>query len=564
MVCLSVGLYAQNITVTSAVGQSPATFIQNNLLGGGVYVFNAKYANSQSPITTAGIGTFTANGYQGLSMQNGIVMTTGDITVAEGPNNGGYVSSPAGNYSDPEMAVVATSDINGCSTLDFDFVSLSNSVSFQYCFGSEEYPEWVCSDYNDVFAFFLTGPDPITGEEVTRNIAIIPGTDTIYPPNGIAVAINSVNPGQAGGSGGSGQGCYYDYTNYYIENLEGNDGVQYDGMTNKMQAGASIVPCQVYHMHISVCNVGDNSYDSGVFLEGGSFTAPTQAIGLSRSGIMALHGSCPFSVPLTLGETDFDEGTVHFSFGGTAVYGVDFVLTDENGVPFGDEGMSIGNDTRNFVIHGLPDADLSQEKSIELYLATSLCSAFPQLLTHDTMRFSLDRGGDVRLKEDTVITCSHACFEVGTELIYGTNVSYRWEPTTGIDDPYSLTSTAMIFESRDYMLIATGGTGCNSDTGRVHVVITNTDPDQPEGIEDADGEAFRIYPNPAGEVIHIDATEVQRVEVYTVEGRKVYEQAFNGYSGTVDIPTDGMAAGVYGIRISTARGMEGAKIVINK
>ena len=558
------GVSAQNITVTSAVGQSPATFIQNNLLGGGVYVFNAKYANSLGNISSPGIGTFQANGFQDLSMQNGIVMTTGDINIAPGPNDQlGASTTNNTNYSDPEMASVATDDINGCSTLDFDFVCLADQVSFLYCFASEEYPEYVCSDYNDVFAFFLTGPDPETGEEVTRNIAIIPGTDTVYPPNGIAVAINSVNPGQAGTYGGNGIGCYYNYSGYYVANADDANGLQYDGRTDKLQASAQIVPCQVYHMHISVCNVGDNLYDSGVFIEGGSFTAPTAAIGLSRPGVTPIHGSCPYSVPLTLNGTNFDQGTVHFSFGGTAVAGVDFELTDANGNTFGSEGMLIDNSTRNFILRGLPNADLSEEKSIEVYLATQLCPAFPGLLTYDTMRFSLDAGGDVRVK-DTTITCTNACFEVGTELVYGTNVSYLWVPTTGLDDPYSLTTTAMIFESTDYQLIATGGTGCNTDTADVHVVINNGQPDIPVGIGEVEMEGVSVWPNPAGEVIHVNATGVQRLEVFTVEGRKVYEQVYNNHNGMIDIPTEGFAAGVYGIRISTANGVEGAKIVVNK
>ena len=571
LACLSAGAWAQNITVQDAIGQSPATFIQNNLLGGGVYIYNAKFSNSASNISTANIGTFQANGFDGLSMSSGVIMTTGHIDVAPGPNNyQGSSNSITGYYSDPEMAIVATDDIYGCSTLDFDFVTLASSVQFNYTFASEEYPEYVCSDFNDVFAFFVTGPDPETGEEVTRNIAIIPGTITAATPNGIAVAINSVNIGQAGTMGGSGLGCYYDYSGYYVNNCSdstgtpsGADGIQYDGYTSKLTATAGVVPCAVYHMHISVCNVGDNSYDSGVFLEGNSFTANTQAIGLSRPGVTPIHGSCPNAIPLSLAATGYDEGTVQFSFGGTAVYGVDYVVTDENGQPFGSLGMAIDNDTHSFIIRGMQDADLSQSKTIELYLATSLCSAFPQLTVYDTMRFSLDRGGDVRVKDST-ITCTHACFEVGTELEYGTNVSYRWEPTTDLDNPYSLTTSAMIFESRDYHLIATGGTGCNSDTALVRVVITGSNPDIPVGIDEAAEGAVSIYPNPAGEVIHISAAGMQRVEVYSREGRMVYEQTLDGTTGTVSIPTEGMAAGVYGIRVSTDKGTAGSKIVINK
>ena len=185
LLCLAASVCAQNVTVTNALGQMPATFINNNLLGGGVYIFNAKYNNTTSPINYQNIGTFQANGFGGLMMDHGIIMTTGNISVAPGPNSQtGASSAIDGYYSDPEMAPIATASVTSCATLDFDFVCLSSYVSFNYTFASEEYPEYVCSNFNDVFAFFLTGPDPETGEEVTRNIAIIPGTVTDSTPDG--------------------------------------------------------------------------------------------------------------------------------------------------------------------------------------------------------------------------------------------------------------------------------------------------------------------------------------------------------------------------------------------
>ena len=68
---LSAGAWAQNITVQDAVGQSPEAFIQNNLLGGGVYIFNAKFNNITGNITTPNIGTFQSNGFTGLQMEGG-------------------------------------------------------------------------------------------------------------------------------------------------------------------------------------------------------------------------------------------------------------------------------------------------------------------------------------------------------------------------------------------------------------------------------------------------------------------------------------------------------------
>lgn len=72
--------------------------------------------------------------------------------------------------------------------MEFDFVPATDNISFNYVFGSEEYPEYVCSQFNDVFAFFISGPG-IVG---LQNIAIVQGTANM------PVAINSVNVGEAG------------------------------------------------------------------------------------------------------------------------------------------------------------------------------------------------------------------------------------------------------------------------------------------------------------------------------------------------------------------------------
>lgn len=90
-------------------------------------------------------------------------MTTGNISVAPGPNNNGSSSSQnSQGIPDAQLSAIANSNLgsNGASVLEFDFVSISGTVSFEYVFASEEYPEYACSSFNDVFAFFVTGPDP--------------------------------------------------------------------------------------------------------------------------------------------------------------------------------------------------------------------------------------------------------------------------------------------------------------------------------------------------------------------------------------------------------------------
>ena len=261
----------QNLTVSSLVGQSVESILQNHLAGKGVLITGcdcpnvfsapAKFNNQTGNVTYPQIGTFNRNGFTNFPFVSGLVMTTGNVSVAAGPNSsGGSTSAVSNPYSETQLSSLATSSINGSASLEFDFIAMADEFAFNYIFGSEEYCEYVNSSFNDVFAFFLTGIDPVTFAVTTKNVAIIPGT--VNTP----VSINNVNSGNPCGSGGAN-------TAYYINNPSGN-GVEYDGYTTSLAAQAVILSCQTYHMKLAVANVGDNSLDSGVFLEEGSFYSP--------------------------------------------------------------------------------------------------------------------------------------------------------------------------------------------------------------------------------------------------------------------------------------------------
>lgn len=551
LVACSTALYAQNVSVTSAVGQTPNDFVNRALAGKGVYLFNAKFSNSASPISTDQIGVFQANGFLDFQMDSGIVMTTGNVSVVPGPNNAGGAASPVdGIYSDPQMTLLATSSVNGCATLDFDFVGLTDQISFMYTFASEEYPEYVCSNFNDVFAFFITGPDPETLEERTWNVAIIPGTVTDSTPNGIAVAINSVNPGVPGSSGGSGSGCYYDYSSYYIANSNDTAGVQYDGYTAKLMAQTTIVPCALYHMHLSVCNVGDNSFDSGVFLEYGSFSSPTTSLGFERAQRDTVRVGCPTVVPFDISQSAYEDGWVHVTFGGNAVYGVDFQCVNDSGIVMdGTNSFYVSRNQLHYLeLSGLPSADLSQNKNIELFLETSVCPEFPALKVYDTMHFVMTANAELTV-HDTNIVADYLCTQVGVNVESGMDpFTFRWVPEDNLENPYGQQTAAFITENTEYRVIVTDRYGCGRDTALVTVTINHP----VTGIDEAGAEGVKVYPNPASGLLNVDCQGMKGVEMYSVKGEKVFVSHDGG--SHVAIPTEGMVAGMYYLRIITAEG----------
>ena len=195
------------------------------LVGSGVSVSNVTI-----DCPTDAFGTFNGE-FTTLGITEGIMLTSGSINNAVGPNNASGASTSNGTDGDNDLneliaegSTFATTTQDAC-ILEFDFVPLADTLSFNYVFGSEEYLEYVNSSFNDVFAFFISGPNPAGGTYVTQNIAFIPGTST-------AVSINNLND--------------VDYSEYYINNGDGfivdpESTVQYDGLTVILEASAPVI-----------------------------------------------------------------------------------------------------------------------------------------------------------------------------------------------------------------------------------------------------------------------------------------------------------------------------------
>ena len=265
-------LFAQNnVTVQSLQNTHVDTILKYHLAGEGVELSNGAFNMAPGIVTSNQIGSFNRNNYTQFPFATGLVMTTGACSVAAGPNSSTSSSSTANvTYHDALLQQYNQgSTVQNSAALDFDFLTYADTFAFHYVFGSEEYPNFVCASYNDLFIFLLTGPDPVTNQVVTRNVAVIPGTVSAANPEGLPVSINTVNGG-ASSSGGS--TCYNGtYSSFYVANSAGANGIEYNGYTVELAAEGNVNACDSYHMHLAICNAGDNSYDSGVFLEGKSF-----------------------------------------------------------------------------------------------------------------------------------------------------------------------------------------------------------------------------------------------------------------------------------------------------
>lgn len=270
------------ITVTNTL--TPAELVNTILLGNGVSATNIKYngvlANANS--IKSNVTYFNSNSTL-FPLNDGVLLTTGNGMVAVGPNQltGDDDITGTVNITDTDLSSIASpGDITNGVKLEFDFVATSDSISFEYMFASEEYYDYVGSDYNDAFCFILSGPG-IAGTYSNSgiNLATLPTTSTATN----SVTINNVNNGNSG---------LYNWppTNniYYVENSNSEaygDAIEYDGTTVTLTSKAQVICGSTYHIKLAIANVFDQAYDSGVFLKGGSFSANGGAVAITSTTI---------------------------------------------------------------------------------------------------------------------------------------------------------------------------------------------------------------------------------------------------------------------------------------
>lgn len=144
-------------------------------------------------------------------LKKGLIIASGKVSNANGPNVSSSITSNEGNGSDPDLASIAEFNaLYDASGFEFDLTATSENFSVWTVFGSDEYPEFVGSSFNDIFAVLFREKS----DSVYANIASIPGT---YIP----IRINTVNELQDS----------FNSTKYYISNPEGSIGIEYDGYT---------------------------------------------------------------------------------------------------------------------------------------------------------------------------------------------------------------------------------------------------------------------------------------------------------------------------------------------
>ncbi len=344
------------------------TEMLQTLFGNGVYISNLTYTFCD---TTNAMREFDATNTN-LGLGRGVLLSTGEAMDAANPgglascNVTGSTNLGRPGYSPLNALLPPGFTTNDACRISFNITPLCDTIAIKYVFASEEYPFYVNSSFNDVFAFWISGPG--YGAVPGTNISVIPGTTT-------PVTINNINNGQGPNCVPSTGPC----TNcaYYVDNQAGTT-VAYNAWTTPLLAEAVVIPCSTYTITIAIADAGDFILDSGVFLEAGGIgcTSPSLQLAATNSTVLGSniavegcvnYGQFTFSLPYPLTDTT----VFRYQISGTATPGIDYV-------PFPDSiVMPAGQTTITVPVYIYEDSISEGSEFIQIYYVDSaLCGTF--------------------------------------------------------------------------------------------------------------------------------------------------------------------------------------------
>ncbi len=319
-----------------------ATQMAEAIFGDGVTVVDASYSGSWYSSGIYSGGDTTSPGV--TPGDTGVILSTGvarDFTNSSGSSNqdNNTSTNTGGQNGNSGFNAIAGAYTYDASYIDVDFIPTGDTMTIEFVFSSDEYPEYSASIYNDVVGVW------INGQHVPLSVA-----------NGNATAVGSVNQNEN--------------VNLYVDNTNDDYNTEMDGFTVTMTLTIPVTAGEVNSIRIGIADVADSNYDSNLLIAGDSiqttlvaeqddisiYADGTQTLDVLANDHNATGGTLEIthvngiavvagdSVTLSTGqvvtlnadgtfsiETDDDDDTVSFTYGVQAVDGAGNVLQSDTG-----------------------------------------------------------------------------------------------------------------------------------------------------------------------------------------------------------------------------------------
>lgn len=238
--------------------------VNNVLMSGGGNCTSSNATNVAVSPNLAATNTNRSWGYfkkenSDFPFDSGIVLSTGYAKNAGNSYLAGVLSDPLPSLGDADLATalnITSTSLTNATYIEFDFVPISDKISFNYLLASEEYNGFYECDYTDAFALLLKK----VGDPSYTNLAILPNGGGVVSTSNIHPAVNS--------SGGS---CAAINQQFFAGYNTTNSDTNFQGRTIPLTATATVIPGATYHFKMVVADYFDHKYDTAVFLDAGSF-----------------------------------------------------------------------------------------------------------------------------------------------------------------------------------------------------------------------------------------------------------------------------------------------------
>jgi hypothetical protein len=225
----------EGLVVEDLTGPLTETDLADLLVGSGITVTNVVYTG-----TLQAAGTFSG-GTGIIGFEQGVILSTGVLSNVIGPNMSYGITADNFEGGDTDLDALTGGYLtHDAAVLAFDVIPNEAGLFFNFVFASDEYNEYVGSQFNDVFAFFVNG----------INCAVVGGNP---------VTINTINLNVN--------------SQLYLNNeLPGATiNTEMDGLTKVLTCNAIVTPGVENHVKLAIADTSDYQLDSNVFLKTGSF-----------------------------------------------------------------------------------------------------------------------------------------------------------------------------------------------------------------------------------------------------------------------------------------------------